>query len=181
LGAWESVLQAHPNATLAVVGSRGIRASHASSHLGITDALQAHLDEVAALQAALSRPDSVRFLGEVEDPAPCYRCADGFVFPSRREGLPNVVLEAMASALPCLIARFEGMPADGEEFGHEGTHFQALSHEPEVWAEALKQILSQSADERQKRGTAARLWIEQTNNLNTVLDDWARLYHSASA
>jgi len=43
---------------------------------------------------------AVTFLGGRTDVAELYRAADFLVFPSRAEGCPNVVLEAMASALP---------------------------------------------------------------------------------
>ncbi len=49
-----------------------------------------------------------------------YRAADLFVFPSRDEGMPNVVLEAMASGLPIVataIAGSEELVRDGEN-GH---------------------------------------------------------------
>ena len=49
-----------------------------------------------------------------------YRAADVFVFPSRDEGMPNVVLEAMASGLPIVataIAGSEDLVREGEN-GH---------------------------------------------------------------
>lgn len=42
------------------------------------------------------------------DVRPYYRCCDALVLPSAKEGLPNVVLEAMASSLPCVVARASG-------------------------------------------------------------------------
>lgn len=46
--------------------------------------------------------ESVRFVGEVTDPAPFYAEADVFVLPSLREGLSNAILEALVSGLPII-------------------------------------------------------------------------------
>jgi len=50
----------------------------------------------------------VHFAGERSDTLTCYAAADAFVFPSRREGLPNALLEAMSCGLPSIATRIGG-------------------------------------------------------------------------
>ena len=57
--------------------------------------------------------DRVRFAGMVGVGAPVFallRAADLFVLPSRTEGLPRALIEAMAVGLPCLATRVGGVP-----------------------------------------------------------------------
>ena len=54
------------------------------------------------------RLHTVEFLGERQNPLPWIAAADGLVLPSRFEGLPNVVLEAMALETPVIATRAGG-------------------------------------------------------------------------
>lgn len=54
--------------------------------------------------------DRIRFLGYVSDLRPFYEALDLFVLSSIREGLPNVVLEAMAMEVPVLATKVAGVP-----------------------------------------------------------------------
>jgi glycosyltransferase involved in cell wall biosynthesis len=64
-----------------------------------------------ALAADLGVSQNVRFLGKVQAGAEVFALldqADIFVLPSRQEGLPRVVIEAMARALPCFASALPG-------------------------------------------------------------------------
>ncbi|TWT56276.1 glycosyltransferase family 4 protein [Allorhodopirellula solitaria] len=62
------------------------------------------------LIASTGHGDRIRLLGFVQDPRTLYRAADLYVLSSRREGLPNVVLEAMAMGVPVVATEIAGMP-----------------------------------------------------------------------
>ena len=52
--------------------------------------------------------NQVNLLGYCTDIAELMQAADIFVFPSRQEGLPVALMEAMASRLPCIVSRIRG-------------------------------------------------------------------------
>lgn len=68
-------------------------------------------EELEARIRALGMEDSVRLLGQLEDTKLFYQAMDLFVLNSIREGLPNVVLEAMAMETPVIATRIAGIPS----------------------------------------------------------------------
>ena len=65
----------------------------------------------------LGRGDRIRLLGYRTDMPEVFRAMDIFALSSLREGLPNVLLEAMASSVPVVATEIAGIPrlvADGQ-------------------------------------------------------------------
>ncbi len=68
----------------------------------------------------------IRFTGAVDDVAPYLQAADLFAFPSRSEGMPSALLEAMACGLPSVATAGSGA-ADLIRHGENGYLAQAES------------------------------------------------------
>ncbi|HSV87900.1 MAG TPA: glycosyltransferase [Bacteroidales bacterium] len=64
--------------------------------------------------------DRVRFLGKVKDLDRVLAGAGIFVIPSRSEGYPNALCEAMAAGLPCIAFDFVAGPRDIITHNHDG-------------------------------------------------------------
>ncbi len=62
----------------------------------------------------------VTFLGQIKDIDSCYAKAPIFVIPSRSEGFPNALCEAMASGCACVAFDFIAGPKDLIEHGVNG-------------------------------------------------------------
>jgi glycogen synthase len=86
-----------------------------------------------------------------------YRAANLFVFPSRHEGMPNAVLEAMASGLPVIATRIAG----NEELVIPGeTGLLVPSEDTAALKNALAELIADAA-RREQMGKAARRHVEQ--------------------
>lgn len=80
---------------------------------------QGNMAEVKARIEQLGLLDTVRFLGLVPEARELICAADIFLLSSDREGMPNVVLEAMAAGVPCVSTRV-GAVGDVIEHGTSG-------------------------------------------------------------
>lgn len=96
--AFGQVAREFPQAQLALVGS--------ADDNGERDFGQA----IRALVHEAGLAARVRFLGHRCDIPACLAGSDVFVLPSRSEGQPLALMEAMASGLPCIAAAVGGIP-----------------------------------------------------------------------
>lgn len=79
--------------------------------VGLIIAGEGHLREQLQQQInELELQDHLRLVGFLADPRELYRAIDFFVLSSLREGLPNVVLEAMASNRAVIATKCNGIP-----------------------------------------------------------------------
>ncbi|HTM58203.1 MAG TPA: glycosyltransferase [Candidatus Udaeobacter sp.] len=67
-------------------------------------------DELEARAGTLGLVRRVEFLGQVDELGPLLRAADAVVLPSRWEGLPLTLLEAMARGRPVIASAVGGVP-----------------------------------------------------------------------
>lgn len=86
---------------------------------------------------ALGVADRVRFLGPRSDLWRLYPACDLFVFLSNYEACPLVGLEALASGLPILTTRVNGM----EDFVRDGENGLFVERDAQAFAAALERLL----------------------------------------
>ena len=161
--AWAKIAPELPNAHLILLGPRLDEGDPALA------GFQRKLDALIHASGAAER---VHFMGRVDDVVPYLQAADLFVFPSRREGLPNVVLEAMATGLPVVTTPFVGLSA---ELGQAETHYLLANFDAEHLAQRIRQLLLEPSLAEQL-GRNGRSWVETHLDLNNILDKYAALY-----
>lgn len=112
----------------------------------------------------------VLFLGEQHDPLAFLRHADAMLFPSKWEGLPGAVLEALSVGTPVLATRLPGTEEIARQL--EGLHTLSLEQSDEQWAAALAQLLTQFTD----RDALVRQFRQSDFVLNKNIDNLHAVY-----
>jgi glycosyltransferase involved in cell wall biosynthesis len=120
----------------------------------------------------LGLAEHVRFLGWRPNPMEWMAAADALVVPSRWEGMPNVVLEAMAVGKPVVAADVEGI-AELVEDGRTG--WVATPKNPASIADAVVRCL---ADRRRWKdmGESARRKAVEEFSFERVVGGYERLW-----
>jgi glycosyltransferase involved in cell wall biosynthesis len=102
-----------------------------------------------------------------------YRAADLFVLPTTREGLPNVLLEAMASAVPPVITHLPGVTDWIVQDGVSGRLLDAADQDGLVTA--MRTLLGDD-ERRAAMARAARRVVEEQFSTQTTADATMTVY-----
>lgn len=150
--AWKRVAKEEPSAQLLLVGNGRLRQREESRVIR---------DQVR----------NVRFLGFRRDVPSLLAAADLLVLPSRREGLPRSILEAMAVGLPVVATDVRGC-RDLVEHGRNGLLVKV--GDVEGLAQAIVTLLG-DRELRERMGREGRTKVE-AYSLDRVLEETAAIY-----
>lgn len=96
-------------------------------------------DQLKRLSHELELEESVVFLGSRNDVISLLHTAWGFILPSRWEGMPNALLEAMSCGIPCISTRVSG----SEDIVVDGINGLLVEPErPIEMAQALQRLIA---------------------------------------
>jgi len=95
-----------------------------------------------SLATRLEIADEVDWMGMQLDPFPLLRSAHIFALPSRYEGMPNALLEAMSCGLPCVVS--DASPGPLELIEHEKTGLVVASEDPAALSGAFARLAKDS-------------------------------------
>ena len=160
-----------------------VRATGVDSELLFVGATEeAHLETSAHLLShVLARAheehvtDRLRFVERTDDVPAYLRASDVFVLPSTREGLPNALLEAMATGLPCVCTELRGVTDWVTQSGLDGV--LVPPDDVDALARALAAIQADPSAAR-ALGARARTRVCQSFAITSVAKQYFALYQS---
>jgi glycosyltransferase involved in cell wall biosynthesis len=147
------ILQRHPNVRLGILGDGLLRPQ-----------LEAQIAEMKLAQ-------SIRLFGMSDAVTQHLAVADIFILPSRSEGLPIALLEAMSAGLPVVVTNLDGM----DDLIKHGQHGLLVPVEnPRALADAILQLLSDMPATRQM-GLASRSLVMENYTEEKMCEQYLSL------
>jgi len=125
-----------------------------------------------SLAVQLDIVDNVIFLGFVDDMPRVFNESDIYLHAADYEGVPNVVMEAMACGLPCIVTDSDGCL----ELVKDGSNGIVVTNgNVNAMVEAII-VLLQKIDVRREMGRLGRERIENDFSIKKMVDDTELIY-----
>ncbi len=155
LQAFAKVVVAQPKARLLVAGKGEL------------------FEAMQQLQTQLGLQDTVQLLGPRSDVPALMNAADAYVMSSAWEGMPMVLLESAANALPIVTTDVGG----NREVVEDGkTGYLVPAKDSDALAGAMVRLMQLSLEAREQMGLAGRRFIQEHYDLEGVIDRWEKLF-----
>jgi len=168
IDAWTRLAARFPDLHLVLVGPRKDQQQPGLREFG---------RRIEALIDGSGARERVHFTGICDDVDEILRATDLFVLPSEREGMPNSVLEAMASRIPVVMTPFKGL---SEDLGVRGEHYMLCDRNAEALSAGLARLIEDPGLRRELAASGYAL-ARATMDLEMSVDRYAALYHELSA
>lgn len=166
-----------------MVGDKGINelvsafkevyAKHPEARLVLVGPFEEQLDPVLPeTKEAILHHEGIRFMGWQNDVRPFLVAADVFVFPSYREGFPNVVMQAGAFDLPCIVTDINGC----NEIIVPGENGVIIPPKDKEALHAAMLRLMEHPEERERLAGNARRMIEERYEQQRLWGEILKVY-----
>jgi glycosyltransferase involved in cell wall biosynthesis len=118
-------------------------------------------EELTALAQASGIAGEITLPGHVTDIPKFLAALDGFVMPSRHEGFPLAILEALAAGLPVVASGVGGIPEILTTLAERGYCFLVPPENGQELGEAMTQVMRWPAARREQAAAAIREQAQQ--------------------
>lgn len=116
-------------------------------------------------------PGGVKFVSETPDPISYLTAANIFVLPSLSEGLPGVLLEAMAAGLPCVAS---DIPGNRELIKHQLTGLLIPPSDSNALAEAIESLIN-STELADRLAVNAHRYVLESYDESVEMEAWSKV------
>lgn len=133
------------------------------------------VESIRAQISEMGLAEQVRLCGLTNDVFPLLHNADMFILPSKHEGSPITIIEAMGTGLPIIAANVGGIP----DMITDGADGLLISPDADELADAIAKLIHENAL-RKKLGENALKSAERFSAV-TMAKEYLRLYESIIA
>jgi glycosyltransferase involved in cell wall biosynthesis len=133
------------------------------------------VDKVKSMINEFGLQDIVQFKGRQQNVHEYMQAADLYIHPSRKEGQPNAILEAMACGLPVIANLLPGITDEILQTGRYG--YLVNVDNPRQFASAIR-VLINNQFLRQRVGMQAREHVIKYYSIKQVAQRYVSLYSS---